>query len=161
MALAASLAGRGMLAYGVERLDPMFDGEAALLAVCVRNNVLLFAMPDKRHRFISVPLVVAASPISICVWRLPASIQLLGLLLAAFSIYLLRRGWYQVVMPMRSGLIVAAFGCLVLSTVYVLPDLGIDFTFCPRPWIPTVLIGALLCLCRAKNRCTNSAGCCG
>jgi len=39
----------------------------------------------------------------------------------------------------------SALGCLMLSTLYVLPRDAENFTFYPRPWISTLLLGALLC----------------
>ena len=37
----------------------------------------------------------------------------------------------------------SAFGVLQTSTLYILPELGVDFEFYPRPWISTILFGAL------------------
>ena len=37
----------------------------------------------------------------------------------------------------------SAFGCLLLSAVYIMPELGLKYAFYPRPWISTVLFGAL------------------
>jgi hypothetical protein len=36
-----------------------------------------------------------------------------------------------------------AFGFLLLSTVYILPELRSAFAFYPRPWISTILLGVL------------------
>ena len=37
-----------------------------------------------------------------------------------------------------------SFGFLLLSTVYILPDLRLEIAFYPRPWISTILLGGLL-----------------
>ena len=42
-----------------------------------------------------------------------------------------------------TGLMISAFGCLMLSTVYILPELSDRFQIYPRPWISTLLLGAL------------------
>jgi uncharacterized membrane protein len=42
-----------------------------------------------------------------------------------------------------TGLMLCASGVLMLSTVYVLPELKVDFLFYPRPWISTILLGGL------------------
>jgi hypothetical protein len=47
-------------------------------------------------------------------------------------------------MPIRAGVLISAFGCLMLSTIYVLPELVGDYQFYPRPWISSLLFGALL-----------------
>jgi uncharacterized membrane protein len=43
-----------------------------------------------------------------------------------------------------TGLMLSAFGCVLLSTVYLLPELGEDLSIYPRPWLSTLLLGALL-----------------
>jgi hypothetical protein len=52
-------------------------------------------------------------------------------------------GYGEFASPLENGLMLSAFGCLLLSTIYLLPELGTDFVFYPRPWISTILLGAL------------------
>jgi uncharacterized membrane protein len=43
-----------------------------------------------------------------------------------------------------NGLMLSAFGVLLLSAVYILPELGtVEPQIYPRPWISTVLFGAI------------------
>jgi uncharacterized membrane protein len=45
--------------------------------------------------------------------------------------------------PLMTGLMLTAFGYLMLATIYILPEIRVDEVFYPRPWISTILLGAL------------------
>ncbi|MCU7916021.1 MAG: hypothetical protein KZQ65_09005 [Candidatus Thiodiazotropha sp. (ex Gloverina cf. vestifex)] len=49
----------------------------------------------------------------------------------------------ELLQPLMSGLMLSAFGTLLFSTVYLLPELEADFLFYPRPWVSTILLGLL------------------
>jgi uncharacterized membrane protein len=84
-------------------------------------------------------------------WKLNALVPLLGPAITVALIWISRNrmallagGMGVYVRPLQSGLMLSAFGCLMMSTVYILPELGGTFEFYPRPWISTVLLGLLL-----------------
>jgi hypothetical protein len=54
------------------------------------------------------------------------------------------RGWLGPMTAVRAGLLIAAFGCSLLATVYVLPTGTGDFEFYPHRWLSTLLFGAML-----------------
>src|SRR5690606_23828335 len=66
-----------------------------------------------------------------------------GLVLVGRQRYALTEaGGGALVRPLENGLMLAAFGSVLFSTVYLLPAAG-QFEFYPRPWISTLLLGAL------------------
>jgi hypothetical protein len=151
LALATSLAGQGLFAFGVVESDTGFDIEAMLGTLIVINAVLLVAFPDKTHRFVSVLLVVGPFAGLLYAWEAQDYVALLGPVLAALLIVLLEReaffaarGWLDRLTAIRGGVLISAFGSLMLSTIYVLPELIGDFLFYPRPWISSLLLGAML-----------------
>jgi hypothetical protein len=83
-------------------------------------------------------------------FKLNALVPVLGPLFAAALVLAYRNraamtaaGYGEFASPLENGLMLSAFGCLLLSTIYLLPELGTDFVFYPRPWISTILLGAL------------------
>ena len=91
-------------------------------------------------------------------WKLNAVVPVLGPTLTAAVILLhdrqsvlIANGYGQFARPLTNGLMLSAFGVLLLSTVYILPELGaVDPQIYPRPWISTVLFGAILLYLAAK-----------
>ncbi|MGB5494561.1 MAG: DUF4401 domain-containing protein, partial [Sedimenticolaceae bacterium] len=102
------------------------------------------------HRVVMVLLATGSLTTLLFVWEANSLVPILG---PAFTgaLILLHRGmpslissrYSAFVRPLMNGLVLSAFGVLLLSTVYVLPELGVDFQFYPRPWISTILLGAL------------------
>jgi hypothetical protein len=151
LALALSLAGQGLVAVGIMDVFSQSEFEFMLGAFIAINFVLLIAVPDKTHRVLSVLLIVGSFAALLYVWEMQYFVPLLGPLLAALLMItfeqegmLAERGWLDALAAIRGGLLISAFGCLMLSTIYVLPEMVGDYVFYPRPWISTMLLGALL-----------------
>jgi hypothetical protein len=150
-ALALSLAGQALFVWGVMELADWDESKAIFgLAICL--NVVLFAIfPDRIHRVISVLLCIGSATMLLYAWELNAAVPLLGPAMAALLIYLHRNhskiiaaGKGQYFRPLQSGVMLGAFGCLMMSTVYILPELSGSFEFYPWPWISTILFGVML-----------------
>jgi len=150
-ALASSLAGQALLAYGIAEISAGNNFESILGIVIVLNTILFFVFPDRTHRVLSILIAAMSLAFLLYSWELNAIVPVLGPAIAAAMVFFYQRpgaiiesGNGQYIRPLISGLMLAAFGFLLLSTVYLLPELGSNFAFYPRPWISTLLLGALL-----------------
>ena len=117
--------------------------------------MLALAFPDRIHRFLSVLAAVSAAVHAAVPLRLQAGIHVLVLALAVGFLWLqaregafIARGLAQRARPLAFGVLVAMLGCVLLSTVYVLPELlwRRDFSFYPHPWVSSLGFGVLLVL---------------
>ena len=148
--LAASLAGQALLAWGIADLGDAESIELLCTVIIVMSGVLFFIFPDRIHRVLSVLFAASALTVLLYAWEWNAAVPVLGPALAAALVLVHRNraaltaaGHGHLVRPLESGLMLSAFGCLLLSTVYLLPELDLEFVFYPRPWISTLLLGAL------------------
>jgi uncharacterized membrane-anchored protein len=148
--LAASLAGQALFMFGIAQLVPGDAVEVACSVLVAMSIVLFVIFPDPIHRVISVLLAVGALTLLLYASEAQALVPVLGPALAAALVGVNRNragltagGRGHLVPPLENGLMLAGFGCLLLSTVYLLPELG-AFSFYPRPWVSTLLLGALL-----------------
>ncbi|MEJ2453697.1 MAG: DUF4401 domain-containing protein, partial [Candidatus Thiodiazotropha sp.] len=150
-AMAASLAGQALLAYAVA--DSLgYDETEAFLGVALMMSVTLFFIyPDSVHRVLMLLLAAGELTGLLYHWEANALVPLIGPLLAGALILLMERlptlagsRHARLIQPLASGLMLGAFGLLLLSTVYLLPELGAEFVFYPRPWISSLLLGAAL-----------------
>jgi len=149
-ALAASLAGQGLLVFAIAEPSDDF-AQAAFMALGLLNAVLLGIYPDKTHRFVSVLLITASVTTLIYIREIQFLVPFLGPLLAFTWVVAIEReaqligsGFAVFLGPVREGLLISSFGCLALSTIYVLPELAEELSFYPRPWISTLLLGVML-----------------
>ncbi|MGB5198760.1 MAG: DUF4401 domain-containing protein [Sedimenticolaceae bacterium] len=149
-ALASSLAGQALFGYGFAETVGHDEFEIFLGFALVVSAVLFFVFPDRIHRVVMVLLATGSLTTLLFVWKANSLVPLLGPVFVGALILLQRQmpslisSRYSVfVRPLMNGLVLSAFGVLLLSTVYVLPELGVDFQFYPRPWISTILLGAL------------------
>lgn len=149
-ALAISLAGQGLAAYGFAQTVGFEEFEAFLGFVLVVSSALFFLLPDRIHRVLMVLLATGSLTTLFYVYEMNALVPLLGPAFAAALVFLQIRLPALVatqfgifVRPLMDGLMLSAFGVLLLSTVYVLPELGLKYEFYPRPWISTLLLGGL------------------
>lgn len=149
--LAASLAGQALLAWGMA--DALSDASVEWLCVIVMGlgSVLFFAFPDRIHRVLMVLFVTCALVVLMYARDLAALVPVVGPLLALGLVVVHRRrpelyarGRGALVRPLEDALMLASFGCLMLSTVYVLPELDADLAFYPRPWVSTLMLAALM-----------------
>jgi hypothetical protein len=150
-ALAASLAGQALFAYGMAEMLPGETFELFCIVVILVSTALFAAMPDRIHRVLCILIASSAIAMLVYLWALHALVPMLGPLYAITLVVIEKQrahitvlGYGQFVRPTQIGLMLSAFGMLLLSTVYLLPELRIEFTFYPRPWLSTLLLGALL-----------------
>jgi hypothetical protein len=147
-ALATSLSGQVVMVMGLgDEVVP------ALLTIMTCQSVLALMFPDRTHRFLSVLAAVTAAVILNYQQKVAGAIHLLVFGLAAGWLVfhfqegaLMARGLTARLRPVAFGLLVAMLGCVMLSTVYVLPELMglLSFSFYPYPWISSLGFGALL-----------------
>ena len=149
-ALASSLAGQALLAYGVVEISGGKDFESVLSIVIILNGILFFVFPDRTHRLLSILIATSSLGFLLYAWEFNAIVPVLGPVFAAAMVFSYKRqgaiiagGKGDLIRPLVTGLMLTACGFLLLSTVYILPELGLKFAFYPRPWISTVLLGAL------------------
>jgi len=150
VSLATSLAGQALVALGFAEIIDWSGGEPVLLLVMAMNAALFFLFPDRVHRVLMVLFAGIALVVLVYLVELNGLVPVLGPAMALGLVVLAKsearsfaRGHGERVRPLATGLMLNAFGCLSLSAVYVLPELGVDFRFYPRPWISTLLLGAL------------------
>ena len=150
-ALACSLAGQALCAYGVAEAIGLDRHETFLGLALAMSMLLFFVYPDRIHRVIMVCLAAGSLTGLFYAWEWNALIPLLGPLFATAMILLHSRrpqlvaGPYAALSrPLMNGLMLSAFAVLLISTVYVLPELGLETLLYPRPWISTILFGVLL-----------------
>ena len=150
-ALAAGLAGQALIVIGVMEVIDWDEPKLGLWLVAAINLVLFVVFPDRIYRVLSIVLAVGALVSLLYVQEWNALVPFCGPLLAIGLVTVTLNGAKLLagknavyLRPLQSGLMLSAFGCLMASTVYVLPELGGSFQFYPRPWISTVLLGPML-----------------
>ena len=150
-ALAASLAGQALFVFGVMQASEWDKPEFAFGMIIAINAVLFVIFPDRIHRVLSALLASGSLTVLFYLWELNALVPLLGPLVALALVLVMQNrarlvgaGAGSFVRPLQSGFMLSAFGCLMLSTVYVLPELGGSYEYYPHPWVSTMLLGALL-----------------
>ena len=156
--LAVSLAGQALLAWGIVDALGSDNFEVFLMLGVVLSTVMFVIFPDRIHRVLMVLFVAASATALLYFWKFNAVVPVVGPMLAAAVVYLhgrqsdlIANGYGQYVRPLMNGLMLSAFGVLLLSTVYILPELGtVEPQIYPRPWISTVLFGGMLLYMGAK-----------
>jgi hypothetical protein len=148
--LAASLAGQGLLAWGIADLMVGDTFKIGCIIVIVQSSLLFFLFPDRIHRVLMVLFATSAITALLYAFKMNALVPMLGPLFAAALVLIYQNrpaltaaGHGHYARPLETGLMLSACGCLLLSTIYLLPELESDFVFYPRPWISTILLGAL------------------
>lgn len=150
-ALAVSLAGQALFAWGAAALLQEGSFETVCILVMLVSSAMFLLFPDRIHRVLMVLLVASALVALAYALEKNGLVPLIGPLFAGAFVWihthrgrLIAGGYGRYALPLETGVMLGAFGCLLLSTVYVLPELVGDFRFYPRPWISTLLLGALL-----------------
>ena len=150
-ALASSLAGQALFAFGIVEISGGNNFESVLSIVIILNGILFFVFPDRTHRVLSILIATTSLGFLLYLWKFNAVVPILGPVFAVAMVFFYKKqgaiiesGKGHLIGPLVTGLMLTAFGFLLLSTVYILPDLRLEFAFYPRPWISTILLGALL-----------------
>ena len=149
LALALSLAGQGLLTFGVAQLAHGI--EPALVALMAINALLIAAYPDAVQRVLAVLAIAGASAALLYAQEMQSLLPLLSPALAlAYLLLSMREGSWrsgrhaELLNALGNGLLLAAFGSVLLSAVYLFPELTAGLTFYPRPWLSTLAFGGLL-----------------
>jgi uncharacterized membrane protein len=149
MALAVSLAGEGLIVFAVYEISDSF--EATMFSFIFLEAVLVAFYPDAVHRFLSSASIFGALAGLLYKWELQSLLHVIVIGGAAGFIAMvfyergfLARGQGQLVLPVKWGVLFGQLGVLMLSTIYVLPELGRDFEFFPFRWVSTLGLGVLL-----------------
>ncbi len=156
--LAIGLTGQALFTFGLVDLLGWGEGvEAALLAALTISIFLFWLFPDHTVRVLEVLFAAGSAAALIYSFEINELIPFLGPAFAAGLValrqYEARRAagpWIPWAAPGSVGLMLSAFACLMLSTIYVLPELAGRTDFYPRPWISTVLLGPLLLYLSAR-----------
>lgn len=150
-ALATNLAGQVLLAIGIVQSLSGSSLESALTSLIVINLILIPIYRDKVYRFLSIVFITGAVVALLYLQEMQAALPYLPPLLAAiYVVMVIREGYFSVrglddlMRPLMAGLLLSAFGCTLLSTVYILPELSMHFEIYPNPWISTLGLGFLL-----------------
>ncbi|MGD8567910.1 MAG: DUF4401 domain-containing protein [Gammaproteobacteria bacterium] len=149
MALAASLAGEALVVFGIARLTESF--EASLFCFMVMEISLVVFYPDTVHRFLSCFSVFGAWAGLFYKWELQWLLHVLVIGGAVGFIWLINREPYFLaegkgspIAPVKWGVLFGQLGILMLSTLYVLPQLVEHYEFFPYRWVSTLGLGIVL-----------------
>ena len=138
--LAVGLSGQALLAWGVsEILGRGIASEGFLLVTIATSGLMYWVFPDRTLRVLEMLFISSAAIILIYDWELNALIPFIGPLLAGAMVYLQQTEATRIVLgkdelarPAITGLMLSAFGCLLLSTIYLLPELGVGLRVLPE-----------------------------
>jgi hypothetical protein len=135
-ALASSLAGQALLAYGIVEISDSNSFELLLGIVITLNGILFFVFPDRTHRVLSILIATTSLCFLLYFWEYNAVVPVLGPVAAATMVFFYKRqgviiesGKGHLIWPLITGLMLTAIGYLLLSTVYILPELDSEFAF--------------------------------
>jgi len=148
MALAVCLAGEGLMVYAVARISDSF--EVTILSFIVLEVVLIAFYTDPVHRFLSLASIIIALAGLLFKWEAQSFIHVIVIAGAIAFVVLvnseqkyLAKGLARLMTPIKWGVLFGQLSVLMLSTIYVLPELMKDFEFFPLPWISSVGLGLL------------------
>lgn len=149
-ALATSLTGQLSFIWGVFSLTKSI--EMSMLTLAGLQVVLIIMFHDLIHCFLSVLFATGAVFMLLYHWEIRSLLPVLAVGLAgAFTWLQLNEATYnrraegKRIRSVAYGLLGASLGTVMLSTVYILPELiSSDFTFYPHPWVSTVGFGVIL-----------------
>ncbi|MDH3588692.1 MAG: DUF4401 domain-containing protein [Gammaproteobacteria bacterium] len=149
MSLALSFAGQFAIAFGIAADSN--EIKFFLWPLLIINSIMLFVFPSRTHRFLSVLFIVACIISLLYVYEQNALVCIVGPMLAVLLVIfadnepaIVVRRWSSFLRPVMAAVMIAAFACLLLSTAYLLPQLKDEFTVYPRPWISSLILGAVL-----------------
>ena len=148
MTLAVSLAGEALIVFGVSRISHSF--EMAVFSFIALEAVLVAFYPDMVHRFLSAASIIMAFAALLFEWKAMQWVHVIVIGFAAVFIYLvtveqkfLARGQARFITPVKWGVLFGQLSVLMLSTIYILPELMGKLEFFPYPWISSAGLGLL------------------
>jgi len=148
MALAVSLAGEALMVFGVGRIT--HSVELSLFSFIALEAVLVIFYPDIVHRFLSAAAILIASAGLLFEWKALDWVHVIAIgfgaafvALVLFEQDFLARGQARLITPVKWGVLFGQLSVLMLSTIYVLPELMDNMRFFPRPWISGIGLGLL------------------
>lgn len=149
MALAVSLAGEALVVFGVAQISDSV--ELTLFSFIALEAVLVAFYPDMVHRFLSAASIVFALAGLLFEWKALDWVHVIVIGFAMLFVYLvqaeqqfLARGQSPLLTPVKWGVLFGQLSVLMLSTVYVLPELTRTMQWFPNPWISSIGLGLLL-----------------
>jgi hypothetical protein len=164
-ALACNLAGQCLLVIGIAGTMPGDEFKMALVCLILLNALLIPLYSDRVFRTLAPMIMVAAMVALLYAYQVQAVLPLVVPALAALFLWMVsNEDWFSVnghdqwARPLMAGLLLGLFGCTLLSTVYVLPELADRFEFYPRPWLSTLGIGLLLLYAEYRFLCADVFG---
>ncbi|HEY5604867.1 MAG TPA: DUF4401 domain-containing protein [Gammaproteobacteria bacterium] len=148
MTLAVCLAGEGLIVFGLAQI--VDSVVVTLFSFMALELVLIAIYPDAVHRFLSAASVAMALTGLLFEWKSIAWVHAVVIVFAALFVYLvtveqkfLALGQAKLIVPVKWGVLFGQLSVLMLSTIYVLPELTRNTEFFPNPWISSVLLGSL------------------
>ena len=149
MALAVSLAGEGLVVFAMSRISDSF--EATMFSFIVMETLLVAFYPDVVHRFLSSASIIMAFSALLYKWEAQSFIHVIVVAGAAGFLLLLikenqflARGQGKLILPVKWGVLFGQLSILMLSTIYVIPEIAEHMNIFPHPWISTLGLGAIL-----------------
>ncbi|WP_455365544.1 DUF4401 domain-containing protein [Kaarinaea lacus] len=149
VALAVSLAGEALIVFGVAQMSDSI--EITVLSFIGLELVLVAFYPDIVHRFLSAASIIVALTILLFQWKALDWVHLIVIAFAIFFVVLvhaeeqfLARGQSRLLAPVKWGVLFGQLGVLMLSTIYIVPELSRSIELFPNPWISSIGLGLLL-----------------
>jgi hypothetical protein len=129
LAVAASLAGQGLVVFGIG--EALHSPAAAGVTGVVLSVVLVWLMPDRLHRFLSAVIGSVAALAAVVDLGLPYGYEITTLALVALAAYIWRVGvrvrderTAEMLEPVGYGLVVALFGVLLFGDSMVFSEVA-------------------------------------
>jgi hypothetical protein len=148
MTLAVCLAGEALIVFAVAQISHSF--ETTTFSLIMLQLVLLVIYPDAVHRFLSASAVIGALSGLLYQWKAIAWVHVIVIGFAALFVYLviveqkfLARGQARFIVPVKWGVLFGQLSVLMLSAVYILPEIAKNMEIFPRPWISSVGLGLI------------------
>lgn len=149
MLLAFSLAGQGLFTAGVALT--VSDANLTLVLLMLVQVILFAANPDRTHRFLCVIALLAELVILLYVNEMPILVHVVVAILAGLFVWLAlvegtiyAHSFHDIYHPAKYGVLLGMLGTMLLSTLYLFPELNRSIVFFPSPWIATLTLGTLL-----------------
>lgn len=143
MALAVSLAGEALIVFAMFQMSDSF--EATAFSFILLEVVLIAFYIDQVHRFLSSASIVIVLAGLLFKWELQSFIHVIAIAGAAVFVTLvvkeklyLAKGLARLLTPVKWGVLFGQLCVLMLSAVYIFPELMTEIRFYPNPWVSSI-----------------------